>query len=934
MNPRLLLLSTSLLATEFVADAGASDRELIGGKEYERVNGAWYEIDARGEVWKIATGSICVTFRPDASTVGIDEWARQQALERSPHALSLPASVAYRYSNELDPVDTLKRILQSDLVERASLDTYLKFLYSPDDTYYSAQWNMRHIELERAWNITTGDPAVKIAIIDGGSQYDHEDLAATAWHNSGEIENNGLDDDLNGFPDDIVGWDFVDEDNDPRPGKITPPAFVTADRHGTPCVAIAGAVTNNAKGTAGVAGGCRFVHIRADKLLDAAAALNYCWSNGVNIVSMSWAGNASDEAFIAEINNAYAHGTLLLAAAGNLGGAPPTFPANHPNVIAVGATNESDSLAVYSSHGEIMAPSRRYAVIETGDELWVADNQGTFGGGTSYYEYNPTNCLCPLDAKYYAYFGGTSAACPTAAGVAGLILSHEPTLTNVAVRERLRTSAVDVCAPGVDQACGYGRVDAYRALTKWGIINQNTMWSGTVYVSGDVVVADGTTLTVAPGTTVRIAADDNEHAGTDADRIELNIEGRLVAVGTLANPIIFEAWTPTSSDDWVGFYFDDQSDGGRFTRCGIRNAESAIESYVDLEVRNTTIENCGAGIVSYGGAAFVKDCAISAEFWGIYASGGDVTVRNTAVSDPSASCLQVQNGSSLVARGSQFTNGGNGLLANTNAVVSIDSSCVFSSNDVGVYFHNAASSTLLKGSTLNSNTGNGIRCDNASHPLIQDNTVRYNALGIYCTNSSSPVIKGNMIKTNTYGVSAATGANPDIGTYPSSGGNTIAFSSQKHAVNWNEFEIKAEVNCWNVNTGDCYPPASKIQGLVDTDYPDCCTTMAGASELIPDPEPEKTAPQPTDLVGVVPNPFNPSSTIHYSLADQETVRIVVYDVAGRSVRDLIDRVEQPGSHTALWDGTDAKGNAVASGVYFVRFSAGPVSRTMKMILVK
>lgn len=235
-----------------------------------------------------------------------------------------------------------------------------------------------------------------------------------------------------------------------------------------------------------------------------------------------------------------------------------------------------------------------------------------------------------------------------------------------------------------------------------------------------------------------------------------------------------------------------------------------------------------------------------------------------------------------------------------------------------------------------SNTGNGIRCDNSSHPLIQSSTLRYNALAIYCTNSSNAVIKSNTIKNNTYGVSAATGANPDIGDCCLSGNNTIAYSAQKHVQNFNEFEIHAENNCWNVNAGDCSPPANKIYGPVDTSSPICCTVTAGSSESWPgpDPQPENGPPTVTDLVAIVPNPFNPSTTIHYSVASASDVRIVVYDVGGRLVRELVNRSEQPGTHSIMWQGIDSGGARVASGIYFVKLSAGTINRTMKMVLLK
>jgi len=289
--------------------------------------------------------------------------------------------------------------------------------------------------------------------------------------------------------------------------------------------------------------------------------------------------------------------------------------------------------------------------------------------------------------------------------------------------------------------------------------------------------------------------------------------------------------------------------------------------------------------------------------------------------------LQVQANADAVVRYSQFLENETGLAINTTAGVDVDSSCVFNSNQVGIYCYGTPSTLTIHNNTINSNTGNGIRCESSSDPLIQSNVLRYNALAIYCTNSSDPTIKSNMIKSNSYGVSAA------LGVCCSSGNNTIAYSYYKHVVNWNEFEISAENNCWNVNTGDCYPPSNKLVGPVDTDDPICCSTSSGAGEVVPDPEPTKK-PVVTDLVAIVPNPFNPTTTIYYSLASQGNVKISVYDVAGRFVRELVNRTQSAGAFNVTWNGTGERGTPVSSGVYFVKMTAGATTRTMKMVLLK
>jgi len=286
-------------------------------------------------------------------------------------------------------------------------------------------------------------------------------------------------------------------------------------------------------------------------------------------------------------------------------------------------------------------------------------------------------------------------------------------------------------------------------------------------------------------------------------------------------------------------------------------------------------------------------------------------------------------------RNSQFLNSEWGLYhAGDSKWVDIDSSCVFNGNTAaGVYFYQTGTKSSLKHSTINSNYM-GVFFDQSSSSAIVGNELLDNPTAIGCFNESSPSIRENLIKSNTYGVTAASEANPDMGD----GDNTFAFNDI-HVGNFTELIwIAASGNCWNVNTGTCQPKAGKIYVAnapyagVDTSDPICCSVSLDLVVQLPGPTPEKTVK--TRLVAVIPNPFNPTTTIHYDLASQSTVEIRVYDVAGRFVRDLVHGTKVAGSHEAPWDGMDGRGSPVASGVYFVKMVAGRDSFTKKMVLLK
>jgi hypothetical protein len=498
------------------------------------------------------------------------------------------------------------------------------------------------------------------------------------------------------------------------------------------------------------------------------------------------------------------------------------------------------------------------------------------------------------------------------------------------------TASTTYESPGVSNMKYFNYSYAYGVYSPSGA---NVTWEGTAFVPADRTVPASKTLTVSPGTVVRIAQTDASSGGADTLRVELNVEGTLVADGTAASPIRFESWTPTTSEDWVGFYFDSQSGGGTFDHCNISRAEYAIESYVPLTVTNTEIEDCRyAGVVSQAGGALIESCALTdLGSYGIFLTTDTTVVRNTTVDNAGGTAFHVQSNAATTVRGSSFLNSDKGFYhSGSTNFVDIDSSCVFNGNAIGVHFYQTAWGSNLRNSTINSNTSTGVVCD-ASHPVIRWNTIRYNNTAISCTNVASPLIQENAIRNSTIGIMAGFDAEPNIGVYPTTGGNTIAFSSGYHVKNYHVgYLVKAENNCWNMQEEDstnCMPKAGKIYGSVDTDHANCCEVSQSALvQIIPTPTPEKTSV--TGLTAIVPNPFNPTTTIHYGLALQTTVEIRIYDVVGRFVRELVSGTKVAGNHAAVWDGTDRRGAQVASGVYFVKMAVGRDVFTKKMVLLK
>ena len=332
----------------------------------------------------------------------------------------------------------------------------------PNDEYFSHLWHLYNtgqtggtsgadVNATDAWEITTGDPNIVIAIIDTGIDANHPDLI------------NNL----------VPGYDFFEDDNDTSPDLDKPLAA-----HGTMCAGLAAAQGNNYIGVCGVAWNCKIMPVRiadCDNFIsdaDIATAIRWAAQNGADILSNSWGSNYSSETIKSAIRDVTIQGGIgrngkgcvVCFSAGNWEeGGWVIYPAAYAEVIAVGAIGHDNIALYYSASGpelDIVAPSgasTRADHFFLGQAyLWTTDITGIYGYGI---ENIDTEML-----DYSDSMSGTSGACPLVAGVSALILSVEPNMTNIEVRNILLKSALDLGQPGRDNYYGFGRVDANSAV--------------------------------------------------------------------------------------------------------------------------------------------------------------------------------------------------------------------------------------------------------------------------------------------------------------------------------------------------------------------------------------------------------------------------------------------------------------------------------------
>ncbi len=311
------------------------------------------------------------------------------------------------------------------------------------DTHVSKQWGLSKSKAKEAWNIERGSRDFVVAVLDTGVDYNHEDLRNNMWRNPNEIPGNGIDDDGNGYVDDVVGWDFIDNDAFPH-DKMSTIRLMGNPGHGTHCSGVIGAVGDNGKGTSGVVPkisimALRFINDKGQGTSeDAVKGLRYAMSMGVKVISNSWGGEAGDEddtELKKVTEEAEAKGVILVFAAGNgrngVGynndtdpkpAVPASFPSN--SIISVAAIDVNDNLGTFSNFGvesvDIAAPGVHIMSTVPGDS------------------YEDEIKVVGMPA---ASWDGTSMAAPHVAGAVALTWIHNPQDSAAQIKARILKSA-------------------------------------------------------------------------------------------------------------------------------------------------------------------------------------------------------------------------------------------------------------------------------------------------------------------------------------------------------------------------------------------------------------------------------------------------------------------------------------------------------------
>jgi serine protease len=406
-------------------------------------------------------GEVLVRWRRGREAAGAERVRRRfgRLLEASPSGVH---RVAFDLPHGADETEAARftwsraRGLLGDEAEYAEPNRRRFATAEPDDTYYNVQWNLRMIRAPQAWDRTTGEDAVVVAVLDTG-RANHPDLAGRQFG----------------------GYDFISDAEFARDGDGRDPDptdagdlanYYTSSFHGTHVAGILGATTNNGVGIAGVTWRTRIMHLRVLGVYggtdsDIAEAIRYAAglsnASGVvpttpaRVINMSLGAPGFSQTIQDAVTAARAAGVVIFAAAGNSNSTGSFYPASAAGVVSVVAVDSTRARAPYSNYGptaDVSAPG--------GNEAFDVDGDGVADSVLSTLMNDGFSPPAPI----YKGYVGTSMACPHAAGVAALVLAVDPTLTPDQVEALLLSTAEDLGSIGRDDTFGHGLVNASAAV--------------------------------------------------------------------------------------------------------------------------------------------------------------------------------------------------------------------------------------------------------------------------------------------------------------------------------------------------------------------------------------------------------------------------------------------------------------------------------------
>lgn len=501
--------------------------------------------------------------------------------------------------------------------------------------------------------------------------------------------------------------------------------------------------------------------------------------------------------------------------------------------------------------------------------------------------------------------------------------------------------------------------------------NETVTWNGNALITGDVTIPQNATLIIDAGTDVKFWPIDLGTSGLNTTKIELVIDGNLQVNGASVDSVTFFGWNSNTDTTWAGILIDNVSGvaTASFNYCKIKNAISGITARENVEITNCTIEKCdGIGLdITFADSVFVGNTTVVDCDIGLMVDGGaKLRLSGSAIKDCTTYGVSAVAAAIFYTDDTEFRNNDIGLYissGDSSIVTATVANCNFKQNNTGIYttYLTGTSEINVWACVIDSNATNGVVCQDGGNILLRNNIISNSAVGVFAYNCDTNIRRGNRIRyngdgvkceyyadaviestevyLNEVGVLVIDNSNPDLGHQnggSSNGINKIHHNVPYHVKNLTSLTVMAENNWWR----GTQPPSAKFVGNVDyvpyiSYEPDIHFEEGPEAAGRFEPQPRARLPRFYTLSNGFPNPFNPITTIKYSVPRPGGhIQITVYNVKGQVVKKLVAYEAPPGSYSVLWDGRSENGNTVASGVYFVEMRAKNFTSTKKLVLLK
>ncbi|SFH19095.1 S8 family serine peptidase [Pedobacter insulae] len=844
-----------------------------------------------------------------------------------------------QYEGGQSITDVINALLKDEQILYAEPSYIYKTSYVPNDPNYTNQSYLTKVQAPQAWDVLRDASSVILAIVDSGSDLQHEDLAANIYLNTADPVN-GIDDDNDGYIDNYSGWDFVGNSASTMIPDNNPDVTSDTTDHGVHVSGIASAVSDNGRGVASIAFNAKLMIIKtgADNngrsIYKGYEGIKYAADHGAKIINCSWGGPGGGQFGQEMVDYAVAKGSLIIAAAGNESDEEPSYPAAYKGVLSVASVTNADVKSGFSTYGysvDISAP------------------------GTSIF--NTRN-----DNKYGS-LSGTSMATPMVASAAALVKVKYPNYNGLQIGEVLRTTAdpIDALNPMHANKMGKGRLNVYKALT------QPT--SSVRYQQ--IAIADQSNGSRTAGSELTLSLDLKSFltpvAGLTVDISStspyvqiLNSSILVGSMGTLETktnigPVAVKILANTPQNQEVTFKINYSGNGGSYLDTEFYTITVALD-YLNVTVNKTSTTFTSNGRVGFskadatGGLGFIyRDEPMLFEA-ALMIGNSPTQVSNNARSEGNSSEDFVKLISAAKVSGSQaafewvatFTDEGAsnpiGLKVKSKMfayATAPDDKYVIVNYDI-----TNTSSTTLQGVytgmftdwDLDESSANATRYDAATktaYAFAREN-VDYPYAGVRLLTNSAPAAYYPM----SYQLVGDPLADNKFTTAEKYQALSSGIKSTSLGTTGNGYDIM-----YTIGSGPYSIPAN---GTITVAYAfisgdnlsDLLNSGNAAQTKYETIQNKPTDPQPGDATAFLlkqnyPNPAKDFTTIPFSIAERSATKLTLTNVLGRVVQTLINETLNAGSYHV-----PVNLNKLPAGVYFYQLSAGGYQKALKMMVVK